>query len=439
MSIFISHSNVARGVEPVFDALIDEKQGLRSKLGDEYAAYELFWDRQIEAAADWRACICEKLCVCAAAVILLSKEAFEPERWWVRFETFFLTTLKSGSRQDLCIVPVYLGDAEPLLATSKAFDANDLRRYQAIRFPGDARLKQPDDVVAAIAEALRKALPGLSQLSGLLEVLSDGLKSFPPAGLAAAAKRLDPHPATAWSSDHGVLADQLAQRFAGADEATMLQAFGDLCDKARDRLYLSEKQHVAATLATLRLREEHAMPMAIEAALPAEAGCRHALLLAQADAGMLDLYIARAAGKQPHPWTVLSVDPTLEFGQADDLKANVSRIVAAHLGKEAGADFDEQLKLAKDTIPKMRKAGWPALVTMKYASQADPVRAMQVVRDIDPELLLLFAASPDAPNLAPDASILPLSGVEDHKDLRGTLNAMRHFAKKTTPDRDTSA
>lgn len=102
MSIFISHSNVARGVEPVFDALIDEKQGLRSKLGDEYAAYELFWDRQIEAAADWRACICEKLCVCAAAVILLSKEAFEPERWWVRFETFFLTTLKSGSRQ-ICV------------------------------------------------------------------------------------------------------------------------------------------------------------------------------------------------------------------------------------------------------------------------------------------------------------------------------------------------
>ncbi len=53
-SIFISHRNVAPGAEPVFDALIDEKQGLRSKLGDEYAAYELFWDRQIEAAADWR-------------------------------------------------------------------------------------------------------------------------------------------------------------------------------------------------------------------------------------------------------------------------------------------------------------------------------------------------------------------------------------------------
>ena len=439
-SIFISHSNVAPGAEPVFDALIDEKQGLRSKLGDNYAGYELFWDRQIEAAADWRASICQKLCICAAAVILLSKEAFEAERWWVRFETFFLTTLKSGSRQDLCIVPVYLGDVEPLLKTSKAFDANDLRRYQAIRFPGDAGLKQADDVVAAIAKVLKNALPKgrVSRLSGLVKVLSGALKKLPHAALAAAADRLDPDRGEAWSQDQQAFADQLAERFAGADEATLLQAFGDLCDEARDRGYRNAKHHVASTLATLRLKEEHAMPMAIEAALPAEAGCRHALLLSHADPSMVDLYIARAAGKDPHPWTVLPVNPVLEHGHSEDLKTNVSRIVAAKLGLRAGADFEKQLKLAKDTIPKMRKAGRPALVMMDYASRSDPVQTLRTVRDVDAELLLLLSASPEAPDLAPDVSILRLSGVEDHNDLSGTLNTMRLIADQTTPGEENS-
>lgn len=437
--IFISHVNGDPDAEPVLQALVDEQQGLKHELGPDYQGYELFWDRQMQAATDWRERICNRLCVCAAAVILVSRTALEVGRPWVAFETFFLTTTKNGARDDLCIVPVYLDSVEPLLATSKAFDANDLRRYTPIRFPGDAR--SPTELVSRVAAILRSTLPkrGTTCLTGLVKVLARGLAKFPDAALVVAADRLDPN--RSWSRDREVIVDYVARGFNEADEASMLQAFGDLCDESRERRYLAAKHEVAVTLAALRLQEDHAIPVAIEAALPEEAGCAHALLLSdrypEMAPNIADLYIARAVGKQPHPWRVLDVEPVLENGRKLDLKESASRIVELSLGKEAGTDRQRQLKLAQDTIYKRRKAGRPALIRMAYPSDSDPAEAFQTIRSISPALLLLFSASPEtAPKEVPPGAVLSLSGLEDHDQICAVLNTMRGIAEETTPQEE---
>jgi hypothetical protein len=437
-AIFISHVNGDPDAEAVLKALVDEQHGLKHELGPDYDAYKLFWDREIRAAEDWRKNICWNLCACAGAVILVSKQAFEQNRPWVRHETFALTTIKNGARPELCIVPVYLQGVEPLFQTSKLFDVNDLQRYQAVRYPGDPGLDTLDKLVARIAECLAAKLPkrDTKPLTGLAAALLRGLKRLPSEALKAAANRLD---STAdWSRDQAFLAKELAQAFVGADEVATLQAFRDLCEEAQDGLYLRPKHDVALTLGAMRLQEEHALPIMAEAVTPGDAGCGRALLLAHSDPNIVDLYLTRAARTHPHQWNLLRVDPVLEFGQSQDLKNCVSGLIAKKLGKAAGNNPEDQLKLAKATIPKLRKAGTPVLVNITYQLDADPVALFSTIRDISLDLMLLFSASPDTVLDLPSTSpVLALSGGPVHTDLSGTLNAMRIYIENTTPAEET--
>jgi hypothetical protein len=51
-------------------------------------------------------------------------------------------------------------------------------------------------------------------------------------------------------------------------------------------------------------------------------------------------------------------------------------------------------------------------------------------------MLLLSARPGDTPEQISEADVLRLTGIEDHDDLSGALNAMRQFVDETTPEEE---
>jgi len=111
-SIFVSHVNGDPDAEPVLQALIDK---LRQELAPTHDAYEIAYDREIIAGTEWRSTIYTWLVDCAAAIFLISKGAFDPQKPWVRRR-------RAGSQGQLPLEPLEGEQQLPLLDADQVAD-----------------------------------------------------------------------------------------------------------------------------------------------------------------------------------------------------------------------------------------------------------------------------------------------------------------------------
>lgn len=404
--------------------------GLKERLAETHGAYELLFDREIIAGEEWRSTIYQWLFDCAAAVVLVSQQAFDPDKPWVSHEATALTIIQTF-RRDLCIIPVLLQGTEHLLASLPTFKPGRLPDIQALRFPDHQRLTTPDALVTAIAERLKAELPRRDnrRLVGLTSALRDTLLEFPESALKAAAIALN-------LAGTNCDAAQLAEHFLVADEVTAQQAFYALCGKAQDARFFEPKQVVAHILVAQRIKEEHAKPIAVEAAIPSESGSSRALLIDSEDPDVINLYLTRAAQRFPHGWDVTDAPSMLEFGCVDDLKNSVRKIVTAKFGVSAGRSADMQLRRGNAVIGSKRRSGFPVLLRLDYPVGREPAAAFRAIREICPELLVLYTADPGMlAQLPSDSSVCQITplGLEGYDQMIGPYGALIEHCRNTTP------
>jgi hypothetical protein len=421
-TIFISHVNGDPDAEPVLKALVE---GLKKHLVETHQCYELQYDREIVAGANWRNTIYQWLHGCAGAIVLVSQQAFKPDKPWVSHEATALTIIQTF-RRDLCIIPVHLQGAERLMASQETFKPGRLNEIQAFRFPDPSRFATLEEFVSSLAERLKQELPrcGNKSLVGLGRVLQEALSEFPDSARKSAAGVFDVVDASgdaAW----------LAQRFLAADEVKVQQAFFALCNRAPDARFLDKKRVIANVLGAQKVQEEHAKLLAVEAAIPTGSGCGRALLLESEDLDVVDLYLTRAAQRSPHGWDITYASDVLEFGQLDDLKRNVRKILTDKFGKAAGRSEDIQLRRGTAVVRALRRSGFPVLLRLDYCAYSEPAAAFRAVQEVCPELMVLYTATSGAKLSAdPAVQIMPL-GAGGYDDVIGPYGALIAHCRNT--------
>jgi hypothetical protein len=435
ISIFISHVNGDPDAEEVLQALVGELNG---HLAPTHDAYEIAYDRKILVGEAWRAAIYGWLVTCPAAVLIISKQAFDPEKPWVSHEATCLTALKAhreACRQNLLIIPVVLEGAEALLSSKSAFKPSLITEVTRLRFPDpDKPLATVSDLVKAIAERIKDALPpcGAEQPAGLAAVLRDKLSELPEAAQRAAAGILD-------AGNNAVSPAALAEQLLRAGAVKAVHAFHALCGKARDRRFLPLKQDIAHILGAQGVGEEDAQQILVEAAIPAAAGCGRALLLDCEDPDIIELYLTRASRRSPHDWDV-TVSPTvLEYGRLDDLKLGLGAILRGKFGRSAGRSETLQLVRAKAAVASKRESGFPVLLILDYPAEDDPDATFRTIRDVCPDLMVLYTVSPEIPIDPPaSASVCQLTplGLDGYGRVIGLYENLRQHCLSSTPQEE---
>jgi hypothetical protein len=256
-SIFVSHVNGDPDAEVVLEAL---KQYLRFNLAPTHGNYEIFYDREITAGSEWWPTIWHRLRHCPAAIILISEQALDPCKPWVSHECTFLRVYQNW-RPELCIIPVLLAGSEGLLQTSEAFKPSKIWEIQALRFPISDTCATVEQLVAAIAELLKRKLPPDNQrhLTGLAAPLAAKSAKFPKSTLGAIAD------AAGFRNPNGDCnAVLLAVHLLGTNETDQLRGFGKLCSEVPHEIQL--KKELAAILGSQSVSDEVIAPIAIEAA-----------------------------------------------------------------------------------------------------------------------------------------------------------------------------
>jgi hypothetical protein len=431
-SIFISHINGDPDADEVVKALVS---GLKQKLGPSHDAYEIVYDRDIAVGAEWRRTIYDWLCDCRAAIIMVTQAAFDPVRPWVSHEAFFLT-VSQLRRSDLCIVPVLLKGVESLLRTPQSiFDPSRLAAIQAQRYPDPPGVTRIDELVTKIAERLKRGLPakGETPLIGLAKELRDRLSELPKPAQQAAAATLDP------TSDY-IDAAHLAEQFLAANDSIKVDdAFYALCHNARQSEFLEAKEAIAHILAAQHVNEDDAKPIAIEAALPHAAGFGRALLLDSEDVDIIDLYLTRVTRRVPHAWVLTDGPDVLEYGHLDDLRKGVRKIITQKFGANVGRSEALQLTRANAVVAHKRKAGFPVLLKLKYPEDHDPTQTFHAVRDVCPELMVIYTTPPAPPGftITPQTEtgvrqITPL-GKQGYERMIGPYGSLIDHCRSTTP------
>jgi hypothetical protein len=422
-SIFISHANDDPHTEPVLQALV---AGLKRALGPTHDAYDIAYDREIAVGRNWREEIYTWLYDCPVAIVLLSKKAVEKN--WLPFEASYLS-VRQIHQKELCLIPVYLDGVD--IRALESLETGVFRDIQGFQYPSNKFLTV-DDLVTEIADRIKKETPprGRKNLVGLAATLCEKLSAFPESARKAAAVFLD---GSGYTND-----ERLTELLVATDELMAARAFCDhLCENAQDESLLALKREIAHIIGALPLSEEDAKPIAVEAAKPSGAPGR-ALLLDSDDREIIDFYLTRAARRFPHRWDLTETPSVLEHGQLDDLDKTVRRIVAAKFGNQAGRSEDRQFKLGTDKIRYKRRLGHPVVLKLDYSAEHDPVSAFKTIRNICPELMVLYASPGAKPADHPDLCIISPHNAEYYDHLITRYSTLKDACVDTTPEKGAS-
>jgi hypothetical protein len=118
----------------------------------------------------------------------------------------------------------------------------------------------------------------------------------------------------------------------------------------------------------------------------------------------------------------------MEFGYKEDLKRQIKRLIEDKFARTGG---ELKLEKARNIIRLRRLSGSPVLVELDYPVEHDPVEALQSIREMCKELMVIYTTSPEDVSIEPVEyeliQKLPPLGREGYLKLTGVYGTLLSY------------